>query len=98
MSARHLVVGGHYAYVTTPTGVVVVDIDDPLKPKLASQVQVPDARRSALQFRYLFVTAADGLRVIDVTVPERAQRVESAHVPLANARGIAPGRQAVKEN
>ncbi|APV51184.1 hypothetical protein BWI17_16745 [Betaproteobacteria bacterium GR16-43] len=86
--ARHIVMGGHYAYITTPTGVVIVDVDDPLKPKVASQVQMPDARHSALQFRYLFVTAGDGLRVIDVTVPEKAQRVESAFVPLANARGI----------
>jgi hypothetical protein len=42
--ARHIVMGGHYAYITTPTGVVIVDVDDPLKPKVASQVQMPDAR------------------------------------------------------
>ena len=33
--ARHVTVGGHYLYVSTPRGLVVVDVDDPLKPRWA---------------------------------------------------------------
>ncbi|MGZ5101102.1 MAG: hypothetical protein ACXWGX_10575, partial [Usitatibacter sp.] len=86
--ARHVTLGGHYAYVTTPEGVVVVDLDEPLKPRIAARVALAGARASALQFRYLFVTTAAGLEVIDVTLPERARRVEGARVPLAAARGL----------
>jgi hypothetical protein len=86
--ARHVVLGGHYAYVLAASGLVVVNLDDPLAPRLAARVPLQSARASALQFRYLFVTTARGLEVVDVTVPERARRVEGASVPLADARGI----------
>ena len=42
----------------TDAGIVVVDLDDPLKPRVAAQVPLRDARASALQFRYLFVADA----------------------------------------
>ena len=83
--ARHITVGGHYAYVTTPKGVVFIDIDDPLKPKLVSVVDLPDARATALQFRFLFVTDSTGLRVIDVTAP-KAPRLTAAKVAIADAK------------
>jgi hypothetical protein len=86
--ARHVTLAGHYAYVATPSGIVVVNLDQPLAPRVASRVQVADARASALQFRYLFVTSSAGLEVLDVTVPERARRLEGAGVPLAEARGL----------
>jgi hypothetical protein len=65
--ASHIVVGGSRAYITTPQGVQIVDLDDPLQPRLLASVPLAGARASALQFRYLFVTAADGLHVVDVT-------------------------------
>jgi hypothetical protein len=86
--ARHVTVGGHYAYVATDSGIVVVDLDEPLKPKLAAKVVLAGARASALQFRYLFVTTSVGLEVIDVTLPEKARRVEDARVELADARRV----------
>jgi hypothetical protein len=86
--AAHVTLGGHYAYVATGREIVVVDLDDPLKPRLASRVAVDGARASALQFRYLFVTSAAGLEVVDVTVPEKARRVEGARVALADARRV----------
>jgi hypothetical protein len=81
--ARHIVMGGYYAYIAADAGLVVVDLNEPLKPKVAAIVPLEDVRASALQFRYLFVTDKTGLRVIDVTVPEKARLVESAHVPIA---------------
>jgi hypothetical protein len=42
----------------------------------------------AIQFRYAFVVDDDGLKVIDLTEPERARIVETAQVPLADARDV----------
>jgi hypothetical protein len=86
--ARHVVLGGHYAYVATPRGIAIVDLDDPLKPKLAAQVPLTGARASALQFRYLFVASDAGLEVVDVTLPEKAVLVPGARVTLADARRV----------
>ncbi|MGZ5062177.1 MAG: hypothetical protein ACXWAU_09910 [Usitatibacter sp.] len=86
--ASHVTLGGHYAYVATGRELVVVDLDDPLQPRLAARVAMEGARSSALQFRYLFVTDAAGLEVVDVTTPEKARRVEGARVALADARRV----------
>lgn len=85
--ARHIVLGGHIAYVTTPGGIVVIDLDDPLAPKLLARLPLADARASALQFRFLFVTDAFGLRVVDVTDPA-SPRLLPASVALADARRV----------
>ena len=58
--ARHITLGGRFAYVAADAGMVIVDLDDPLHPKLAAVVPLPGVRASALQFRYLF--ALDGAR------------------------------------
>ncbi|MBL8522473.1 MAG: hypothetical protein JNN20_02170 [Betaproteobacteria bacterium] len=86
--ARHITLGGYYAYVATDAGLVILNLNDPLKPSVVASVPLRDMRASALQFRYLFATTAEGLQVIDVTNPEKASLVETAKVSLANARGI----------
>ncbi len=86
--ARHITVGGHYLYVTTPKGLVVVDIDNPLLPKWSATVPLADARASALQFRYLWVTTANGLELVDVTQPSKPLVVSGAIVPLKDARKL----------
>jgi len=86
--ATHVTLGGHYAYVAAKSGLVIVDLDDPLKPKVAARVALDGLRASALQFRYLFVVDTAGLEVVDVTLPEKAHRVEGARVPLADARRV----------
>ena len=86
--ARHITMGGYYAYVATDAGLVILNLNDPLKPTVAATLLLRDMRASALQFRYLFVTTADGMQVIDVTSPEKPAPVGTATVPLANARGI----------
>jgi hypothetical protein len=69
--ARHITLGGHIAYIATPKGIVIVNLNDPLKPEHVATVTLEDARASALQFRYLFVTDKLGLRVIDVTITDK---------------------------
>ncbi|PZU08671.1 multiheme c-type cytochrome [Sphingomonas sp.] len=85
--ARHIQLAGHIAYITADVGLVVVDLADPLRPKLAATVPLKDARASAIQFRYLWVTTAEGLRVLDVT-KLTAPKLLPAIVPLADARRL----------
>jgi hypothetical protein len=85
--ARHITLGGDFAYITTKQGLAVVNIKDPLKPVYLKTVPLEDARASALQFRYLFVTTAKGLQVMDVTVQGDPQ-LQPTVVPLTDARKI----------
>jgi hypothetical protein len=88
--ASSITIAGNYAYVTTPAGVIVVNIADPLKPSIAAAITqgLREPRRVAVQFRYAFVTDADGLKVIDVTTVERPRLVAGAQVPLTQATGL----------
>jgi hypothetical protein len=86
--ARHVTMGGTWAYIIADAGLVVVDLDVPHEPRLAAVVPLNDGRASALQFRYLFVTDADGLKVVDVTHPEAPRLVEDNTIALADARGV----------
>ena len=86
--ARHLTIGGYYFYVAADAGIVVLNMNDPLSPKVEAVVQLDDVRASALQFRYLFVTDATGLRVIDVTNPSQPRLVNGASVALRDAQRI----------
>ncbi len=86
--ARHVTVGGHYLYITTGKGLVILDVDDPLNPKLVASLPLQDARASALQFRYLWVTTAKGLELVDVTSPNKPVLVDKARVALDDARKV----------
>jgi hypothetical protein len=86
--ARHITLAGHIAYVTTRTGLAVIDLDDPLHPKLTANFAMKDARATAMQFRYLWVTDAEGLKLFDVTTLTNPVAVPSGTVLLANAQRI----------
>jgi len=86
--ARHITLGGHYAYIAADAGLVVVDLNDPLKPRHVTTVALPDVRASALQFRYLWVTTARGLEVLDVTRLDQPRLVEGATISLVDARRV----------
>jgi hypothetical protein len=85
--ASHITLGGHYAYITTPKGLVFVDINNPLKPRHITTLPLQDARATAVQFRYLFATTAKGLEVIDITHPEKPEHT-GAVVPMADAQRV----------
>lgn len=85
--ASHITLGGHYAYITTPKGLVILDIDQPLKPKVVSTIEMQGARFSALQFRYLFVVDNSGLRIVDVTHPQQPKLLQH-HVALKDAHKV----------
>ena len=86
--AEHLAVAGTTVYVCCKQGVVAVDIDDPLAPKIVATVPANKPTSVAVQFRYAFVTDADGLSVLDITLPERMQRVAGALVSMKDARNV----------
>lgn len=89
--ANNITIAGAHAYITTARALVVVNLDDPLRPRIVAEIATPALTRPravAVQFRYAFVADADGLKVLDVTVPERARLVEGAHVALADARDV----------
>ncbi len=90
--ARHVAVGGNLSYVIADSGLVIVDLSVPLKPRVVSRIALRDARAAVLQFRYLFVTDDQGLRVVDVTVPERAHLVPGAEIALAAAQKLFASR------
>ncbi|HEX8707463.1 MAG TPA: hypothetical protein VF723_04305, partial [Pyrinomonadaceae bacterium] len=76
------------AYITTERALVVVNIDNPLKPLTVGVIPLNGPRAVAIQFRYGFVTDRDGLKVVDVTNPERVRLVEEATLRLKDARDV----------
>ncbi len=86
--ARHITIAGYTFYISTPRGVVVLNMDDPMNPKVVATIKLKGARATALQFRYLYVVDDIGFRVVDVTHPDRPRVVPGARVPLADARRI----------
>jgi hypothetical protein len=86
--ARHITLGGHYAYIVARRGLVIVDLDVPLRPHVESVLPLEDARASALQFRYLFVTDRNGLQAVEITDKRHPRLIGSNIVPLADARRV----------
>jgi hypothetical protein len=89
--ARRIAFVGTYAYILCDRGLVVVDLDNPLQPKVAAEIGSPtlnDARAIAVQFRYAFVVDRGGLKVLDVTRPEAPVAVQNAEVAMEDARNV----------
>lgn len=87
--ARHMALHGTHAYIAADAGVVVLDLNDPLKPRHVATLPISGARRVAFQFRYAFVVSDKGLHVLDVTDPAQP-RITGASPALAmsDARDI----------
>lgn len=86
--ANNIAIAGSYAYVTTDRELVIVNLNDPLNPQIASRLPLNHPHAVAIQFRYGFVVDDDGLKVFDVIAPERARLVAGALVALADARDV----------
>ncbi len=86
--ARHITMGGYYAYIAADAGLVILNLNDPLKPVVTKVIPMKGIRSSALQFRYLTVLDDTGLRIVDITLPERAKVVEGAFIPLKDAHRV----------
>ncbi|MBZ5646956.1 MAG: hypothetical protein LAN37_07000 [Acidobacteriia bacterium] len=93
--ARRIVIAGTFAYVLCDRGLVVVDLDKPLEPRVTAAVGAPsldDPRGISIQFRYAFVVDRQGLKVLDVTDLASPKPVERALVPLTDAQNVYAAR------
>jgi hypothetical protein len=89
--ARRITIAGTFAYIVTDKALVVVDLDNPLSPKITATIGAPllnDPRAIAIQFRYAFVVDREGMKVLDVTNLAEPKPVSNALVPLQDARNI----------
>jgi hypothetical protein len=86
--ARNIYLAGARAFIGTEDKMVLVDLADPLKPKVLSSWPAHRPTGISVQFRYAFMTDADGLKVIDITAPESPRVVDSATVKLPDARNV----------
>ncbi|MCF6317790.1 MAG: hypothetical protein L3J83_00685 [Proteobacteria bacterium] len=84
--AKYMVLGGYYAYIVTQDSLVTINLDDPLKPKLANSIDLNKPQAVQVQFRYLFVTDADGLKTIDITNQDEPKLLANSTVKLNSAR------------
>ena len=86
--ARHASISGNYLYIAADSGLVVVDIDSPLEPRLVTTVAIDDIRATMVQFRYLFTTTAAGLQVLDITDPEKPRMTPDNTIAIDDARKV----------
>jgi hypothetical protein len=85
--AETLAIAGRHVYVGCDQGIVVLDFDDPMKPKIVAKLaSIKKPTSIAVQFRYGFVTDAEGLKVADLTEPTAPKIV--AHLPLQEAHNV----------
>jgi len=89
--ARRITIAGHYAYILCEKGLAVVNIENPLEPKIETQIGAPDLvepQGVAVQFRYAFVVDKQGLKVLDCTSLAHPRMVPGALAPLEDARNL----------
>ncbi len=89
--ARRITIAGTFAYILTDKALFVVDLDNPLAPKITATIGAPflnDPRAIAVQFRYAFAVDHDGMKVLDVTDLAQPKPEPHALVPLKDARNI----------
>jgi hypothetical protein len=87
--ASNITIAGHYAYITADRGLMIVDINDPVNPKIVSEITgLKKPRAVQIQFRYAFVLDEEGMKVVDVTEPDKAKLVEGAMIPIEDAHNL----------
>jgi hypothetical protein len=89
--ARRITIAGTFAYILTGKSLVVVDLDNPLAPKVTATIGAPDLddpRGIAVQFRYAFVVDRYGLKTLDVTDLAHPKMTEKGRVALGDTRNV----------
>ena len=89
--ARRVTIAGTFAYVLTEKALVVVDLNNPLAPKITATIAsqfLNDPRAIAIQFRYAFLVDRDGLQVLDVSDLAQPRAIARASIRLEDARNI----------
>ena len=89
--ARRIIIAGTYAYILTDKSLVVVDLDNPLAPRVTATIGAPDLdnpRGVAVQFRYAFVVDRYGLKTLDVTDLAHPKMTAKGRVATGDARNV----------
>ena len=87
--AEAITLAGVYAYISCPDKIQVVNLDDPLKPKLVAELKgLKNPKTVAIQFRYGFVVDDEGLKIFDITIQDKPKLVEGAIIPLSEAYDV----------
>ncbi len=89
--AQRITIAGTYAYILTDHSLVVVDLENPLAPRVTATIGAPELdnpRGIAVQFRYAFVVDRYGLKTLDVTDLAQPKPIASALVPLEDSRNV----------
>ncbi len=87
--ASNITIAGVYAYITCDRGLAIVNLNNPLDPKLVTVLSgFTKPHAVAIQFRYAFVTDEEGFKVVDITLPESPRLVSEATVRLADAHQL----------
>ena len=89
--AHRITIAGTFAYVLTDKTLVVVDLDNPLAPRITATIEAPQLngpRGMAIQFRNAFVVDRDGLKVLDVTELSQPKIIPNATVAMEDARNV----------
>ena len=87
--AESVSIHGTYAYICCKAGLVVIDLDDPMHPKITSIIghdELDHPHSVAIQFRYGFVTDHHGVKVLDTSDLGHPHVI--SEVPLEDAHGI----------
>jgi hypothetical protein len=87
--AKHALVVGHYLYVSCDSGLVVLDIDDPLNPKITCVLAAPNIKMPrfvAAQFRYAYVCDDEGIKVLDIS--DMAKPAAKSMIRIHHAHSI----------
>jgi len=89
--ARRITIAGTYAYMLCDRGLVVVDLNNPLQPRVTAEIgaaELNDPQGIAIQFRYGFVVDRDGLKVLDLTSLDHPRVVPNTVVQLQDVRNV----------
>src|ERR1700722_6336028 len=89
--ARRIAIAGTYAYILTDKSLVVLDLDNPLAPRVTATLGAPDLenpRGIAVQFRYAFVADRYGLKTLDVTNLAHPKMTAKGRVATGDARNV----------
>jgi len=93
--ARRITIAGTFAYILCDHGLVVVDLDNPLAPRVTSEIGAPDLidpTGVAVQFRYAFISDRQGLKTLDVTDLAHPRVVPGALAAVDDARNVTVSR------
>jgi hypothetical protein len=89
--ARRITIAGTFAYILTDKSLVVVDLDNPLSPRVTATIGAPeidDPRGLAIQFRYAFLVDRYGLKTLDVTDLAHPKMTAKGRVATGSARNV----------